>query len=206
MIKSIQIIALVTLSNGLFAQVYYVPQTIRTPQGNVTIQQPVYRPMPMHHGNFGGQYNPKFQFTVVLKSDSVINFKSRIESEDKKMYVIHKEKRIKRKIFPNDTREIYGYSSVHGRMKGIPSDSCWLFKGYAGAINSYLSLPLKDYTMIIAIQHGDDGPIVPLNRKNLEAITGTDDPKIAKWLEKNKLSQVIEYYNDLQKQKAANNK
>ncbi len=203
MIKSIQILVLVALSNGLFAQYIYVPQTISTPYGNVTTQRAVY--MPMNYGNYGTA-NPKFEFTVVLKSDSVINLKSRIESEEKKMYVIHKVKKVKRKMFPNDTREIYGYSSIHGRMKGIPADSCWLFKAYSGAINSYLSLPLKDYQMVIAIQQGDDGAIVPLNKENLEATTGTEDPKIVKWLERNKLSKVLMYYNEQQRKKQTSSK
>jgi hypothetical protein len=191
-------LAIVALSNGLFAQTVYVPQTISTPYGNVTTQRAVY--MPMNYGNYGTQ-NIKFEITVVLKNDSVINLKSHIESEEKKMYVVYKVKKVKRKIFPNETREIYGNSSVHGRMMGIPADSCWLFKAFTGAINSYLSIPIKDYNMVIAIQQGNDGVIIPLNKKNLEAITGTDDPKIVKWLSRNKLSKVLMYYNEQQRKK-----
>lgn len=184
------------LGNTIMAQYSYVPQTIRTPYGNVTTQHAIYTPM--HYGNYG-QINPKFDFTVVLKSDSVINFRSRVEAEDKKMFVLQKEKKLKRKIFPNDTKEIYGYSSTWGRMKGIPADSCWLFKTYKGAINSYSTLPMKDQNAVIAIQHGDDGEIVALSKKALEAITGTEDEKIVKWLIKNKFGKVIDYYNDQRK-------
>ncbi len=200
MMKTIQILAFVVLSRGLFAQYIYVPETISTPYGNVTTQRAVY--MPMNYGTT----NPKFDFTVVLKSDSVINLKSRIESDEKKMYVIHKEKKEKRKIFPNDTREIYGYSSLYGRIKGTPADSCWLFKAYTGAINSYLSLPMKDYNLVIAIQKGDGGEIVQLNKKNVEAITGREDPKIAKWLDKNKLIRILMYYNEQQGKKETSSK
>ena len=199
MIKSIQILAFVALSNGLFAQTFYVPQTIRTPQGNVTIQTPVYRPMPMY-GNYG-QVNPKFEFTVVLKNDSTFTFKSRVEAKDKKMYVLQKKKRVKRKIFPSETKEVIAYSSNYGRIKGIPADSCWYFKAHSGAINSYTILPMNNRNDAIVIQLGDTGSIIPLTKTNLIAITGSDDPKIAKWLSKNKLAEIITYYNEQERKK-----
>ncbi|MBI3218347.1 MAG: hypothetical protein HYZ44_02440, partial [Bacteroidetes bacterium] len=58
----------------------------------------------------------------------------------------------------------------------------------------------------IAIQQGDDGPIIPLNKKSLEAITGTDDPKIVKWMSQYKYGKVISYYNDQQKKKQTESK
>ena len=202
MIKYIQILAFVALTNALFAQTFYVPQTIRTPQGNVTIQTPVYRPMPMY-GNYG-QVNPKFEFTVVLKNDSTFTFKSRVEAKDKKMYVLQKKKRVKRKIFPSETKEIYAYNASYGRLKGIVTDSCWYFKAHSGAINSYTVLPTIDKNSAIAMQQGEDGTIIPINKKNLEAITGTDDPKIVKWLSQYKYAKVIAYYNEQKKKQTSN--
>lgn len=199
MIKSIQIFAFVALSNGLSAQVYYVPQTFSTPRGNITVHQPMR--MPGSYGNFGGQVNPKFEFIVILKNDSVLTFKSRIESADKKMYVLQKKKRVKRKIFPSETKEVIAYSSNYGRIKGIPADSCWYFKAHSGAINSYTILPMNVRNDAIVIQQGDNGPIIPLTKTNLIAITGSDDPKIAKWLGKNKLAEIITYYNDEERKK-----
>jgi hypothetical protein len=202
MIKSIQILAFVALSNGLFAQYMYVPQTISTPYGNVTTQRAVY--MPMNYGNYG-TVNPKFEFTITLKNDSVLTFKSRIETTDKKMYVLQKKKRVKRKIFSSETKEIYAYHASYGRLKGIVTDSCWYFKAHSGTINSYTVLPTIDKNAAIAMQQGDDGPIIPINKKNLEAITGTDDPKIVKWLSQYKYAKVIAYYNE-QKKKQTNSK
>jgi hypothetical protein len=189
----------VLISHASMARYIYVPQTIHTPYGNATIQQPMYmfRPTYYNYGNVAS--NPKFDFTVVLKNDSVITLRSRMEVADKKMYVLQKAKKIKRKIFPSETKDISGYSDSWGRLKGIPADSCWLFKITKGPINCYSSLPMRDITASIAIQKGEDGEIVALSKKNLEVITGTEDEKIKKWLEKDKLTKVIQYYNEVNK-------
>jgi hypothetical protein len=178
------------------AQMIPMSSTFSTPRGNITTTTWI-PGQPMYYGN--GTVNPKFHFTVILKSDSVLTFRSRVEKEDINMYVLQKLKKQKRKIFPNDTKDIYGYSDIWGRVKGIPADSCWLFKTTTGAINCYSALPMIDITTAIAIQKGEDGQIVPLSKKNVEAITGTSDEKIRNWIEKGKLTKVIQYYNEINK-------
>ncbi len=204
--KNLIVIALMSLAMSTSAQYVYVPQTIHTPYGNATIQQPMYmyRPMYFNYGN--ATSNPKFDFTIVLTNDSVITLRSRMEVTDKKMHLAQKVKKQKRKIFPNETKQVSGYSSAWGRLTGIPADSCWLFKITKGPINCYSSLPMRDIATAIAIQKGEDGEIVPLSRKNLEAITGNDDEKINKWLEKDKLTKVVQYYNEVNKPKVASSK
>lgn len=174
------------------AQFVTVPNTIRTPGGNIAINQRIY--MPIHYAN--SPSNPKFDFVVTLKNDSVLTFSSKVNAEDKKMYLEQRVKKQKRKIFPDETKSIIGISDNWGKIPGIPADSCWLFKIYTRAINCYSSVPVMDAELAIAIQYGDQAPIVPLTKKNLEAITGTDDKKIVKWLAKDKLAKVIEYYNE----------
>jgi hypothetical protein len=194
--KNLITIALVILIYPAIAQMMPMSTTFSTPRGN--IQTTTWVPGPrMYYGNTTA--NPKFDFTVVLKSDSVITLRSRMEAEDKKMYVLQKVNKAKRKIFPNETKEVSGYSDSWGRMRGIPADSCWLFKIAKGPINCYSSLPMKDINTAIAIQKGEDGEIVALSKKNLEAITGSEDEKIKKWLEKEKFVKVIKYYNKLNK-------
>jgi hypothetical protein len=202
--KIIQILVFITLSRGLFAQVHYVPQTFSTPYGNITTHQAVYTPM--YYGNYGGQVNLKYEFTVTLKNDSVLTFKSRMESENKKMYIVQKNGKVKRKIFANETKELYAYNVNYGRLKGIVADSCWYFKAHKGAINSYTVIPNNNKDMAAAIQEGEDGPIIALTKKNLEAMTGNDDPKIVKWLSKYKYSKVISYYNEQQKKNQTESK
>ncbi|MFM9841179.1 MAG: hypothetical protein ACKVOQ_23145 [Cyclobacteriaceae bacterium] len=194
--KNLIAIALTILVCPVVAQMMPMSTTFSTPRGN--IQTTTWVPGPrMYYGN--ATANPKFHFTVILKSDSVITLRSRVEAEDKKMYVTQKAKKVKRKIFPSETKEVTGYSDAWGRLKGIPADSCWLFKITPGPINCYSTLPMHDITTTIAIQKGEDGEIVALSKKNLEAITGTEDEKIKKWLEKDKLTKVIQYYNEVNK-------
>jgi hypothetical protein len=199
-VKNLIAIALITLVLPASAQMIPMRSTFSTPGGNITTTTWV-PGAPMYYGN--GAVNPKFHFTVILKSDSVLTFRSRVEKEDINMYILQKQKKQKRKIFPNDTKEISGYSDAWGRIKGIPADSCWLFKINEGAINCYSALPMIDITSTIAIQKGEDGKIVPLSKKNVEAITGTGDEKIQKWIEKGKLTKVIQYYNEVNKANSA---
>jgi len=168
-----------------------MPYSVPTPYGNVTMTQHIY--MPTHYYNSNS--NPKFKFVVVLKNDSVIELKSRMLSEDITMYVLYNENKSKRKIFPDETKVIFS-NSISGRIKGLPADSCWLFKVKKGAINCYSSVPMIDINSTIAIQEGDTGKIVALTKENLQGITGNDDEKIVRWLDKNKLIKVIEYYNE----------
>ena len=90
MIRVTVIIFLVLVGHLACAQFTYIPQTINTPYGNVHYQQRIYTPM-----NYGyvTQVNPKFDFTIILASDSVINLRSRVEVEDKKMYLLQKDKK-----------------------------------------------------------------------------------------------------------------
>jgi hypothetical protein len=177
--------------NHAIAQYVSVPYTVPTPYGNMSMSQHIY--MPTHYYNSNS--NPKFNFEVTLKNDSVVKFKSRILSENKKMYVLFKEHKTKRKVVPNETKVVYGNSTTWGRIKGLPADSCWLFKMNKGAINCYSSVPMIDINSTIAIQEGEKGEIVALTKENLQGITGKDDDKIVKWLNKNKLIKVIEYFN-----------
>src|SRR5689334_21559365 len=137
--------SLVAISDEAVTQFVSVPYTMHTPGGNVTMYNYVYTPT--HYGN--GNVNPRFDFEVTLKNDSVVKFRSRVLSENNKMYVLLKEKKSKRKILPDETKEIYGGSSTWGRLKGLPADSCWLFKMNKAPINCYSSVPMTDINSTI---------------------------------------------------------
>ena len=139
----------------------------------------------------------KYNFTVVISDDSTITSRAKIDITDKQHAIPMKVKKgVKRSIFPKETKELYRILPSGKKLSGIPADSCWLFKSVTGKINVYSSLAELGYTYITAIQNGDDGPIVPLTKKNLEAIIGTpENPRVLKLLEKNKLSQAIELFN-----------
>ena len=192
-------ITLILLSQSAIAQFVSVPYSMHTPYGNVPMSNHVY--MPSH---YNGKGNPKFDFTITLKkNDSIVHFKSRMLSEKKKLYVNFKQNKTKTRIYPAETKQLFGYSSRWGKMEGIPADSCWLFKVTTGAINGYSSVPVVNASGTIAIQDGKNGEIDALTKENLEGMVGNDDEQIVKWLNKNKLLKVIEYYNDKNRTKVS---
>jgi hypothetical protein len=157
--------------------------------------------MPYQYGQVGAA-NPKFKFTVQFRDSSKATFKSRILSENKKMYILYKNKQKQRvKIFPADTRTMFAESTLVGFTYGMAVDSCWLFPLGSGAIQSYSSIPFDEYA-VIAIQKGKDNTILSLTKEHLrEMVSDIEDEKITKWLEKDDLPKVIERYNKLKESK-----
>lgn len=187
------IVGFVFIISLSFAQFVPVPSTIRTPYGNV--QSTTYHYMPMNYYNVG-QASVKYMFTVVLKSDSVFIVKARIDVSEKQHVLPVKTGEGKRDIFPDNTKQIYRETSTGKKIVGLPADSCWLFKAVTGKINAYSHLAETGYSYIIAIQDGDQEPIIPFTRKNLEAMVGTpEDPKVLSLIEKGKLVKALEMYN-----------
>jgi hypothetical protein len=187
-------LSLVGFSHAAVAQFISVPYTMSTPGGNVPMYHHVY--MPTHYNN--GKANPKFDFEVTFKNDSVVKLRSRILSEDKKLYMEQKDGKVKKKIFPQDTKSCLArLSSTFGLKFGIPADSCWLFKINVAAINCYSSIPSTDLNDAIAIQKGNEGKIATLNKENLEEMVSPGDEKLDKLIDKGKFAKAIEYYNDM---------
>ncbi len=190
-------IFLFTLAFAQLAQAQFitsVPYSMSTPAGNVQLTQQVY--MPTHYSNRNS--NPKFDFEVTLKNDSVVKFRSRILSENKKLYIEWKEKKNVRQIFPSETKKIVT-ETESGIKVGMPADSCWLFFIIDGAINCYSSIPLSDYYNTIAIQKGGAGPIIPLTQESLRAMINVEDKKVQKLIKQGWLADAIRRYNEKKK-------
>jgi hypothetical protein len=173
---------------------FQVPVSTRmnTPYGPVTTT--TYHNMPMFYG--GGVTSNKYAFTIILKNDSVIVTKTKIEL-GKVHSVKVKRKGEKIEIKPEDTKELARLTYSGAVLKGIPADSCWLFRCGKGKINTYSSLAEEGTGYTVAIQDGENGPIVPLNKKNLEnMIPVGSDEKIMKLIEKGKLVKAIDAYNN----------
>lgn len=182
-----------------FAQMIPMTSTIRTPYGNVPYTYHVYSPTPHYYYNQGSISN-KYEFTVVLKNDSMFDVRTRIDlPKDKGNHSItFKTKTGKQTLSPSDTKAITRITYEGKQLYGIAADSCWLFKTDAGRINSYSFLAEPGMSYIIAIQDGENGPIVPLTKENLQAIVGTGNEKINKLLAKDKLIKAVEEYNSKQ--------
>lgn len=189
-------LSFIAFSHAATAQYISVPYTMSTPYGNVGMTQHIY--MPTHYYN--SSYNPEFNFEVTLKNDSVVKFKSSILAENKKLYMEQKVgKKIKKKIFPEDTKSCLARLNASFGLKfGIPADSCWLFKINVGPIiYGYSSIPSVDLNQAIAIQKGGTGKIVALNKENLREMVSPGDEKLDKLIDKSKFAKAIKYYNDI---------
>jgi hypothetical protein len=73
----------------------------------------------------------------------------------------------------------------------------WLFKSESGRINAYSFLAEKGMDYLIAIQQGDEGPIVPLTKDNLLPMVG-NDARLIKLVEKGKLMKAVQIFNAIE--------
>ena len=165
--------------------------TVRTPYGNVTTM--TYNYTPRTYGNTGA--SQKYNFTVVLNSDSTISAKTKIDVKEKQNKLIIKTPSGKQDILPKDTKELFRINTAGKKVTGIPADSCWLFKIIYGKINSYSNLSDALAFGSIAVQKGDDAPIVPLTKKNVEdMLSDSNSEKVKKQVKKgNMIAAIIEY-------------
>lgn len=187
------IIALVS-SIGVKAQFGSVPMSIQTPYGNATIYQNTY--MPMYFGN-GGIPFKKYQYTVILKNDSVFTGKGKMQIKKGIAHLILKGKNSVKEFYPKDTKEVYRVLENKNKIYGIPSfeDSCWLFKVYDGKINEFAIVPEWGTPFFSAVQKGEGSPVYKITKENVIPLVN-DNPKALKKAEKNKLNAALEIYNN----------
>jgi hypothetical protein len=186
------VLVLVGFAHDIFAQGFIpVTQQINTPYGNVP--HTYYVPTGMGYYYNRGNISYKYEFTVILKNDDKLTFKSKIGLSDSIHSLTYKEAGEKRKILPLDTKEVFRFTTSGKRITGIPTDSCWLFKVVEGKINGYSFLATEGAEHLSAFQVGD-GEILPLTKDNLMPIV-LDDPRRVKWVERGKLGKVIADFN-----------
>jgi hypothetical protein len=159
------IILLIFVSTKVLSQgMIPVQSAIRSPYGNVP--HTYYVPNPMRYYGQGKNNTSKQPYTIILKSDSCFTASTRIYLSEDKHYIIVKKRKVKRQIFPAETKTISCKDIDGSTLIGIPADSCWFFKISKGRINSYSFIPEKGMYHVTAIQEGN-GPIVPLNEDNV---------------------------------------
>lgn len=154
-----------------------------------------FRPVPMPY------YGPRnistvYEFRVVLWDDSTFMTDTRIDVVEKGNHSITvKSKKDQWRFFPKDTKSISRITLEGKKLVGIPADSCWLFKAESGRINCYSFLAEPGMTHVIAIQDGEDAPIVPLTKENMLAIIGPEDARVYKLVQKGKLIKAVIEFN-----------
>jgi hypothetical protein len=129
-----------------------------------------------------------------LKNDSIVTLKADFDVASKQNVItIRDRKGTLVKVYkPEDTKSIV--RKLPGDdMKGIPADTCWLFKVISGKIKGYTNMPF--YTeAIVAFKFGE-GDILPLTIENFEAIAPPDDKNFVRLIRKKKWVEAIHYYN-----------
>jgi hypothetical protein len=135
-------------------------------------------------------------FAIVFREDSIVQVNTKIDVSYKRHFLIAAGRKGQVAITPLDTKEIYRMLPSGVRMTGVAADSCWLFKVRSGKINSYSFLAEPETKYVIAIQKGQDGPVIPLNSKNLLDMMGENvEADVLELIEKKKLTKAIELFN-----------
>lgn len=136
----------------------------------------------------------KFRYNIVLKNDSVVEARTRIERM-KPCDIIAVGKRDKMVIIkPGDTKEVWRKASTGKVMRGVPADSCWIFKTIEGRINGYSEYSYDDKGFVTRIQQGD-GPMVIFTGQNLKKMIASDEEALL-LAEKGKLVKAILVYDE----------
>jgi len=171
-------------------------------------------------------YNISYTFVVTMKDGTKKEVDSKIYNDTivKKNYLLLVDKSFKRsdtnrykKIYPAQTISIARNVAAPGDVihknavqpppvyfKGMPSDSCWMFKVVAGPISaySYLSEQEDDQVFnpyaVVAIQL-NDGPLMPLTDENLKQMVGQDINALEDIQKKNYFRAIKKYNKDVEK-------
>ncbi len=173
-----------------------MPQTIQTPYGRATYNNFVYQPMGSYSNN--QKISWKYDFTVVMRSgDSIFTQRMAIRISEKPHQLVAKKRKGKRVIVPVETRQVFRINLKTGhKLTGIPADSCWLFKSVRGKINGYSPVAEEGYWLLAAIQQGNDGPLLPITKENVQAMIPEPDEKMKKLIEEGNLIRAVQKYNE----------
>lgn len=153
----------------------------------------------MYYGTRSGSglvvpVDQKYDYVIVLKSDSVLRAKTRLIPGDTFSIQIVSGK-TKRIIRPADTKEIYRISRKGNKLTGAPADSCWWFTCTKGKINGYskYSATGAQYSQMFSI---GDGEMMRLTDSNFEAVLPADaDKRVRRLVKRGMLVKAIEAYN-----------
>jgi len=111
-----------------------------------------------------------YLFTIVYKDSTKEVYRSKIDEYNKMYYLAIDQPGIMKSVKASETISISRISEKGELYIGISTDSCWLFKIRPAKINLYSVLAEKKTKFAVAMQVGNDTPIIPITRKNLEAI------------------------------------
>ena len=159
---------------------------------------------------FSRDYNYEYRYVIIMADSSKKQVYSKIylDTAKHKNYLLFVDKSLPetdsnrtRKIYPGETRSIERSGVMEDKWyKGMPKDTCWMFKVISGSINAYSFLSEADnskYTpgTLVSIQK-NDGPILKLNEENLLPMISNDsDPDIQEYIQEKNYYKAIKKYN-----------
>lgn len=159
-------------------------------------------------------YNPKVEYTITKSDGSEQKVKSRINVDTAlhKYYLEYEDKKVaksdpnrKVKIYSDQTISIERPGRFGAKIRGIANDSCWAFKVIDGPVSAYSYYGLADDRFeeesVIAIQKGENMPIVRFNADNLKLMIEGDKEAMEKFADK-KYFKALKQYNKNQLKKA----
>jgi hypothetical protein len=145
-------------------------------------------------------YNNKYTFEITLADNSVKDVDSKIylDTPAHKTYLLWIDKNYPRtdsanrykKIYANKTHSIFRITFSQDTIRGLATDSCWMFKVITGPICVYSFLSEMDNgtffdpLSIVGIQF-KGGPIVKYNEDNLKQMIGGDNYALESLRQKN---------------------
>ena len=133
-------------------------------------------------------------FNIALLNETIVKSYTRIDTRSVPHSVTIALGEQVQRLTPTQTHLVSLLKDDGDEAIGIPADTCWLFKMAKGALNIYTYLPYPDWSMVVALQKGDDGTIVRITAETLKDMIA-DNPQALQLFNLNKWRLAIEAYN-----------
>jgi hypothetical protein len=133
-------------------------------------------------------------FNVALLNETIVKSYTRIDTRSVPHSVTIAQGDQVQRLTPSQTHLVSLLKDDGDEAIGIPADTCWLFKMAEGTLNIYTYLPYPDWSLVIALQKGDNGNIVRITPETLKTMIA-DNPRALQLFNLNKWRLAIEAYN-----------
>jgi len=210
--------------NSLFAQPAQYRSQLNKMEMNQNLQradQQMQLMMQTMHMRGVQSTEQEYDFTITLRDNTTREVTSAIYTDTvaKKCFIVLIDKKYKKsdpnrykKIYPSQTLNLTCALEQNGKddmtagqqFRGIPKDTCWMFKVISGRINAYSFLVINENILfypetIVGIQL-NDGPIVQFNEANLKSMIINDSHAMESLEDNGLLKAILRFNNDMNKE------
>jgi hypothetical protein len=149
--------------------------------------------------------NPKQTYKAVFPDGTYKIFRSKIMFDDQnKSYLVYEDKNYKKgdslriqKIHPAMTKYISKLGEEKEELiKGLPADSCWMFKSISGKVNAYSFLPetFEVHLGYLKWLQKEDGPFEKVDEVTMRKLFNNDTEALT-LVDKKKYFEALKRYN-----------